>query len=192
MKFTQIPTNTFKEMQLNAGVILSTFDTSTATISADSILAATSGGISFEANPEYKDMGDGIDNCPQNMMELKKLEKWEAKMSGTMISISPSIVKSLLGAADVASEKVTPRNDLTEEDFSDIWWVGDYSEYNGDTNGGFVAIHLMNALSTGGFKLQSADKEKGEASFEYTAHYSIDAQDTVPFEIYVKAGTAET
>ena len=50
----------------------------------------------------------------------------------------------------------------------------------------------MNALSTGGFKLQTADKAKGQMAFEYTAHYSMNAQETVPFEIYVKAGTAET
>ena len=37
--------------------------------------------------------------------------------------------------------KVTPRNDVLETDFADIWWVGDYSDKNGDTNGGYVAIH---------------------------------------------------
>ena len=56
---------------------------------------------------------------------------------------------------------------------------------------GTFAIHLMNALSTGGFQMKTADKAKGQFAFEYTAHYSMSAQDTVPFEIYIKAGTAE-
>lgn len=189
MKFTKIPENTFKEMQLNAGVILSTFDPSTATVTAANIMAATTGGVAFDAVPSFKDMGENVDNCPKNMKELKKLDTWDVKMSGTMVTITPAIVKSLLAAAEVATEKITPRKDLKEEDFSDIWWVGDYSDINDDSNGGFCAIHMMNALSTGGFKLKSGDNDNGQFAFEYTAHYSIAAQDTVPFEVYVKAGT---
>ena len=69
--------------------------------------------------------------------------------------------------------------------------MGDYSDKNGETNGGFIAIKLLNALSTGGFQLKTADKAKGQFAFEFTGHYSMSAQDTVPFEIYIKAGTAE-
>ena len=58
-------------------------------------------------------------------------------------------------------------------------------------NGGFIAIHMFNALSTGGFKLKTADKSKGTMSFEFTGHYSIADQTKVPFEIYIKAGADE-
>ena len=44
----------------------------------------------------------------------------------------------------------------------------------------------MNALSTGGFQIQTGDKTKGQFAFEYTAHYSMKNQDKVPFEIYIK------
>ena len=96
-----------------------------------------------------------------------------------------------MGLADLATDKITPRNDIDEADFADIWWVGDYSDKNGDTNGGFVACHLINALSTGGLNIQSNDNGKGTFSFTFTGHYSLDAQDTPPFEVYVHAGTAE-
>ena len=194
MKFTQIPTNTFKELQLNAGILASSFTPATGTVEADAILGATSGGISFAATPSYTDLGDDIDNCPKNMKELKKLESWEAKMSGTFLTVNTAQAKSLIGAADIGSSdttKVTPRNDLASTDFEDIWWIGDYSDKNGATNGGYIAIHMMNALSTGGFQLQSGDKAKGQFAFEYTAHYSMAAPDTVPYEIYIKAGTEE-
>ena len=62
---------------------------------------------------------------------------------------------------------------------------------NGVTNGGFCAVHLKNALSTAGFQIQSTDKGKGQFAFEFTGHYSMDAQNEVPFEIYIKAGEAE-
>ena len=194
MKFTQIPTNTFKELQLNAGILTSNFTPATGTVQADDILGATSGGVSFSATPTHTDLGDDIDNCPENMKELKKLESWEAKMSGTFLTVNTAQAKSLIGAADIGSSdttKVTPRNDLASTDFEDIWWIGDYSDKNGATNGGYIAIHMMNALSTGGFQLQSGDNAKGQFAFEYTAHYSMAAPDTVPFEIYIKAGTAE-
>lgn len=195
MKYTKIPENTFQNIQLNAGVLLSSFTPSSATVSEEAIIGATTGGINFTATPTYTDFGEDIDNCPKNMKELKKLDSWEVKCSGTFVTIDTAVAKSLIGAADIGTSdttKVTPRNDLAQADFSDIWIVGDYSDKNGDTNGGFIAIHMMNALSTGGFQIQTADKAKGQFAFEYTAHYSMSAQDTVPFEVYVKAGTAES
>ncbi|MBQ4505294.1 MAG: hypothetical protein II983_06425, partial [Firmicutes bacterium] len=59
---------------------------------------------------------------------------------------------------------------------------------NDEKNGGFIAIHVMNALSTGGFQLKTTDKGKGQFAFEYTGHYSMEEQQKVPFEIYVQAG----
>lgn len=191
MKFSKIPTNTFKEIQLNAGVLLSEFTPSGGEVAPDKIIGATSGGVNFSATPSYTDFGEDIDNCPKNMLELKKLDSWEIKMSGTFITVNAARTKSLLGAADVAEEKVTPRVDLDTADFEDLWWVGDYSDKNGETNGGYVAIHMMNTLSTGGFQIQSADKGKGQFSFEYTAHFKMSEQSVVPCEIYVKSGTAE-
>ena len=195
MKYTKIPENTFQNIQLNAGVLLSSFTPSSATVSDEAIIGATTGGVNFTATPTYTDLGEDIDNCPKNMKELKKLDSWEVKCSGTFVTIDTAVAKSLIGAADIGTSdttKVTPRNDLAQADFSDIWIVGDYSDKNGATNGGFVAIHMMNALSTGGFQIQTSDKAKGQFAFEYTAHYSMSAQDTVPFEVYVKAGTAES
>ena len=195
MKYTKIPENTFQNIQLNAGVLLSSFTPSSATVSDEAIIGATTGGINFTATPTYIDFGEDIDNCPKNMKELKKLDSWEAKCSGTFVTIDTAVAKSLIGAADIGTSdttKVTPRNDLAQSDFDDIWIVGDYSDKNGDTNGGFIAIHMMNALSTGGFQIKTEDKAKGQFALEYTAHYSMSAQGTVPFEVYVKAGTAES
>ena len=191
MKYTKIPETTFQNLQLNAGVLLSAFNPESATVANESIIGATTGGVNFTATPTFSDYGEDIDNCPKNMMELKKLDSWEISMSGTYVTVDGNAVKSLVGAADVSGNKITPRNDVLLSDFTDVWWVGDYSDKNGETNGGFVAIHMMNALSTGGFAIQTSDNGKGNFAFTYTAHYSMDAQDTVPFEVYVKAGTAE-
>ena len=194
MKFTKIPPDAFQKLQINAGILTTDFTPATGTIGESGQIGATTGGVNFTATPTYSDFGEDIDNCPKNMKELKKLDSWEAKMTGTFVNADTAIAKLLCGAADIGSPdttKVTPRNDLKDADFDDIWLVGDYSDKNGETNGGFIAIKLINALSTGGFQLQTSDKAKGQFAFEFTGHYSMSAQDTVPFEIYIKAGTEE-
>ena len=194
MKFTKIPSDAFQKLQINAGILTTDFTPTTGTIGESGQIGATTGGVNFTATPTYSDFGEDIDNCPKNMKELKKLDSWEVKMTGTFVNADTAIAKRLCGAADIGTTdatKVTPRNDLKDADFADIWLVGDYSDKNGETNGGFIAIKLLNALSTGGFQLQTADKAKGQFAFEFTGHYSMSAQDTVPFEIYIKAGTAE-
>ena len=170
MKYTKIPETTFQNLQLNAGVLLSAFNPESATVANESIIGATTGGVNFTATPTFSDYGEDIDNCPKNMKELKKLDAWEISMSGTYVTVDANAVKALVGAADMSGNKITPRNDLELTDFTDIWWVGDYSDKNGETNGGFVAIHMMNALSTGGFAIQSSDNGKGNFAFTYTAN----------------------
>ena len=194
MKFTKIPSDTFQKLQLNAGIITTDFTPTSGAVGENGQLGATTGGITFNATPTFSDFGEDIDNCPKNTKEMKRLDEWEVTMTGTFVVADTAIAKRLVGAADIGTTdttKVTPRNDLASADFGDIWFVGDYSDKNGDTNGGFVAIKHINALSTGGFHLQTSDKAKGQFSFTFTGHYSIDAQDTVPFEIYIKTGTAE-
>ena len=189
MKYTQIPSTAFQNIQLNAGILVDSFNPATGVIG--NLIGATSGGVQFQDNVEYKDFGEDIDNCPKNMLELKKLDKHEATMSGTFVTIDAATVKLLAAAADIDGRDAThiiPRNDLLTTDFKTIWWIGDYSDDNTGDNAGFCAIKLMNALNTGGFQIQSTDKEKGKFSFSFMGHYSMAAQDKVPYEIYIKQG----
>lgn len=193
MKFTQVASDAFQKLQLNAGIILTDFSPATATVDKSKILAATSGGVSFATNPEYIDFGEDIDNVPPNTKQLKRLQSVNPVMSGTLKTVDTNVAKMLMAAADVANGKVTPRSILVDDDFvDDLWWVGDYSDKNGNTNGGYLAIHMMNVLSTGGFQLQSNDDGgKGDFEFELTAHYDLEDIDIVPYEVYVKTGTNE-
>lgn len=195
MKFTQLPADVQKKLTVNAGIIASDFNPATGVLDAADIIGATSGGINVSYVPTYKDFGEDVDNCPKNTMELKQIDSVECKMGGTFITVTTANAKSLLGAADIDSvdtTKITPRRTLTAADFDDFWVIGDYSDLNGATNGGFVAIQIKNALSTNGFNFQSTDLEKGQFAFEYMGHTSLAAPDTMPMIIYIKAGTAES
>lgn len=189
-KFTKIPADTFQHLVINAGILVDEFTPDTGTIG--NLLGATTGGIQFSTNPTFEDFGEDIDNCPNNTKELKRITAYDPQMSGTFLTLTPAVIKDLVGAADISASDTTcvvPRMELEQADFKDVWWVGDYSDVNTGNNAGFLAVHLMNALNTAGFQIQSGKSEKGQMSFEFHGHYSIASIDDVPFEIYCKAGT---
>lgn len=192
MKYTQIPSTAFQNIQLNAGIVVDSFNPETGVIG--NIFGATTGGVNFKDDVEYSDFGEDIDNCPKNTKELKHLDSHSVSMSGTFVTLDANTGKALVASADVDEidpSHIIPRNDIEQTDFIDLWWVGDYSDKNTGDSAGFCAIHLMNALNTGGFQIQSTDKAKGQFAFKFTGHYSIENPDTVPYEIYIREGDTE-
>lgn len=180
-RFTVIPQNTFEALQLDAGVLLKTFDPANPTVTDANIICATTGGINPVCRANYSDFGEDVDNCPNNMKELKHLDSWDCSIAFTALGTSPELIKMSLGAADIDgtdATKIVPRADLAQTDFSSIWWVGDKAD------GGFVAIQLLNALSTEGFSLQTSKNAKGQVAVTLMGHVSIDAQKVVPMVFY--------
>lgn len=182
--YSKAPADTFRKIQMGAGMFVSNFTPSSATVGDP--LFATDGGANFTATPEFVDLADGIDNIPPNTKELKDIDHWEITISGTGKTVDVATVKRNLAAADIDSQdatKIVPRNYLQDSDFADFWWIGPVGR-NNTTD--YIAIHLKNALSTDGFQMQSQNADKGEFPFTFTAHYSIADVDEVPFEVYVK------
>lgn len=178
-KFTVIPMNTFQAMQLDAGVLLWDFDPEhPAAPDDEDIICATSGGITISDNPTFSDLGEDVDNCPKDMMELKNLDGRESKVSFSSLATSTESIQLALGAADIDGNKITPRNNLALTDFKTIWWAGDRAD------GGCVAVKIENALSTGGFSLKTGKNEKGQTSMELTGHRSLANQSKSPFTFY--------
>ena len=187
--FTVIPQSTFEEMQLDAGVLLTTFNPASPAVTDSAIICATTGGISASCVPTYSDLGEDVDNCPINTKELKHLDSWLCTLGFTSLGVSPAQIKMALGAADIDgtdSTKIVPRRDLEQTDFSDVWWVGDRAD------GGFVAVQLKNALSTDGFALTTTKAGKGQVAVTLTGHVSINAQDVVPMVFYSAEPTGAT
>ena len=182
-KFSKIPESTFDELQVDAGVLLKTFDPKNPALVDSDIICATTGGINPTCVPTYSDWGEDVDNCPNGMKELKHLDGWETSLGFTALNTTPEVIRLSLGAADITTEsgKITPRADLKDTDFSDVWWVGDRSD------GGLVAIRLINALSSEGFSLQTTKNGKGQIAVTLAGHVSIEAQDVVPMEFYVSS-----
>ncbi len=185
--FTKIPQSTFDELQTDAGVLLKNFDPTNPEVTDENIICATTGGINPTCVPTYSDMGEDVDNAPVGMMELMHLDGWNTSLGFTALSTTAETIRLALGAADIDAEsgKITPRRNLKDTDFADVWWVGDRSD------GGMVAICLKNALSTSGFSLQTTKNGKGQIAVTLGGHVSIKEQDAVPMEFYVAEGTQE-
>ena len=103
-RFTVIPQSTFEEMQMDAGVLLKTFNPASPTVTDENIICATTGGINASCTAEYSDLGEDVDNCPNNMKELKHLDGWSCTMSFTSLGTSPESIKLSLGAADIDTD----------------------------------------------------------------------------------------
>ena len=185
--FTKVPQDAFENLQLDAGVLLTEFTpAANPTLTDANILGATTGGISVNCTPEYEDFAEDVDNAPTNLKEFKNLTSWSCTFSTTLLNLSTDGAKKILGAADIDgtdTHKVTPRRELKTADFFDLWWVGDKAD------GGYVAVKLINALSTGGFSLQTSKNAKGQISVEFTGHVSLANQDVMPMEFYIYDGT---
>ena len=186
-RFSKLPIESFDEFQIDAGVLLKSFDPESPELVDSDIICATTGGINPTCVPTYSDMGEDVDNCPVGMMELMNLDGWETTLGFTALNTTPEVIRMALGAADIGSSngKITPRRNLKDTDFADVWWVGDRSD------GGLVAIRLINALSTSGFSLQTTKNGKGQIAVTLAGHVSIQEQDVVPMEFYVQKGTEE-
>lgn len=190
MKYTQIPSDTFQHLVLNAGILADEFTPASGTVG--NILGATTGGITFNSNPTFEDWGADIDNCPNNTKQLKRITQYDPAMSGTFLTLTSDNIKQYVGAGTQTASgdvvKVVPSHVLEDSDFEDLWWIGDYSDINTGSNAGFLAIHLMDALNTGSFQMKSTKNAKGNMAFDFHGHYDLEHPENVPFEIYMMEG----
>lgn len=189
-RFTQISQTAFEEMQRNAGVIVKGFDPSNPVLDRANIVCATTGGITVNCKPSFTDLGEDVDNCPNNTKELKEIDDYDCSLSTTALGTSPESIKMELGCADIDpnnTSRIVPRRSVKQSDFMDsIWWVGDRAD------GGFVAAQLLNALSTEGFSLKTQKKGKGQTALTLMGHASINSPDTVPMIFYSIEGDNES
>lgn len=111
-KYTRIPEDTFNAIQLDAGVLLSTFNPASPAITDDAIITATTGGITITTTPQWSDLGSDVDNCPINTKELKHLDSWEVSVSTTALGTSAELLRFGLGAATMSGAAYALTSDM--------------------------------------------------------------------------------
>lgn len=184
MKFGKVNPEIFKEIQIDAGVVLKEFDPTEPASNAENIVCATTGGITVNCTPTFTDYGVDIDNLSDDTMELKRIDGYKCEMTFTVLNMTEETIKMALGATETLDDgRIICKPTLSPTDFKDFWYVGDLSD------GGCIAILLKNALSTAGFSLKTTKKGKGTVGVTLTGHVSISDPD-VPMEFYIVKGDA--
>lgn len=180
--------DTFKNIQLDAGVFVKNFDPETGTLATANILGATSGGGTFEAIPDIRNIAENLDGARGKYKGLEVIDSWDAKFTTTLKEMTASNLKLALGSATItpagASKKydtITAKQDIDLSDYeNNISWLGTLKGQNDP-----IVIELNNVLNTNGMSLTFEDKGDGSLEVELVAHYDLAKPNDVPFKIYV-------
>lgn len=177
---TRVSADFFNSVILDAGILVKGWDPEDPTnITDDMIVCATTGGINPSCVPQYSDLFEDVDNAPNNTKEGLHLDGWECRISTTAVNQDLEAIRLALGAADIVGNKVTPRTYIKDEDFDDLAFLGDM------VDGSIAACVVKDALSTGGYSLQTGKNSKGTIPLEITGFASIAKQQAVPMEYYI-------
>lgn len=192
---TPVTAKTINHLNPDAGILLNSFDFSSATdaytlmalvksaIGTDKCFGATKGGINV---PEGRETWSPSYDSKRMRYKGESFFAGAApKMSGSLVEFTPANVKAVSGAADVdrANElkiKVQPRASINLDDyFTNVVFVA-----NNGPNGLYL-VELKNALCTVGMNSQSVDKDVATMPFEFTAHSdSPEFTDELPISYY--------
>lgn len=191
---TPCRTETFQNLQLNAGAFLIGFDyaniidstvlkTALATALADStkVLGATRGGGTFVVTSEIRE--PEVDGKRYRFKGGAFVDSVDAQLTGTLVEIRPEVFAKVLatGESTTSGKKTTIKmhTAIQATDYiSSLVWVGDMSD------GGVVLIALKNALNSNGMTLTFTDKGEGIIPFEFHAYQdSVEDYDYAPFEV---------
>lgn len=180
--------NTAKNMQLDAGLLvkgLTDILNFNGTIADEKKLGATSGGASFSATPEMRNIFEGIDGAKGNYKDGNVIDNWEITLTATVKEMTANNLKLAMATADIATgndkfDVLTPRMEVKSTDYIDnICWLG---TMNGSSEP--MIIELKNVLNTNGISFTAEDKGSGSVELELKAHFDLSKPDEVPFNIY--------
>lgn len=183
--FVQINPALINDFQLGAGVLLSSFDVTAPSITATNIIAATTGGITFNITPTVDDLGSDVDNCPEKTVELAYVSKYDVSLATTLLNLGNTGVTMALGAADMAENTTagvkayTPRYNLETTDFQTMWWLG------GLADGRYLAAQLLRGFNTGGFSLKTTKNGKGQTAITITGFNTVSSPSVIPAVVYI-------
>lgn len=188
---TPLRAETYKSLQLNAGVMLVNCDleqyddaeelkAALAELIADgsTLLGASRGGGTYVVTREMRNVeADGV---RANFKGGTIVDGGDVYLSTTLIEQTPEHLKAVIGNADIDDTKpnhikIKIRLAIDDDDYiQNVVWVGDTSE-------GFMAIELYNALNTADITFTWADKNEGTVTAEFHAHQEgVDMTEYLP------------
>lgn len=189
MDFDILQESDFNAMVFDSGIIVKDFDPDNWTMPSEGdVSVVTSGDISVSDGVESTNLGDDVNNIFFNYLELQVVTGKSASIiSVTALKFDADAIRKALGAADIDqsdSRKVTTRLYYKTTDFENLAFVMH------KIDGGYVAVVMNKALSTGGLAITTSKGGKGRMSLTFTGYRSINDKTTGEIDYYVSTGTA--
>ena len=192
MNITQwsiIPEDKFLSMEFDSGLLVKNFNPANfSTPSASDILCTTSGNITHTYNPQRVNLATDVNNIHIEPKELEVMTGYDKPTIGfTALNATPAFLKFLAGHADIDNDNanhVVPRMQVKDADFEGIALIMML------VGGGFAAVALSNALSTGGISLTTQKGGKGTMQVTISGYGSISNQAKIPVDYYSTADSS--
>ena len=181
-KAKKVAATAANNMQVDAGLLLSSFDITNPVEPADAdIICATTGDFSIVSQPDTSDFFDDVNNAPKNTKEGKRITGWTNTLGITCLEVTEDTIKLALGASKVnADGGVAPRDQYEANDFKKIYWIGDMVDVNK-----LLVVEMSNTVSTGGLSFTSTNNGKGKIALSLQAHTTIADETFVPMSFFV-------
>lgn len=181
-KAKKVASTAAQNIQVDAGLLLKTFDVTNATDPADAdIVCATTGDFSISATPEVEDFFEDVNNAPTNTMEGKRITGWTCELSVSCLEVTEETLALALGASRVTDNGgITPRDQYQLSDFKELYWVGDMVKEDK-----LFVVKMDNTVSTGGVSFSATNNGKGQLALTLTPHTSLQDVTKIPMEFYI-------
>lgn len=181
-KAARVSADFAQNVQVQAGIIVNSFDVTAPTVPADSdIICATTGDFAITCTPNTEDWFENVNNVPNNMMEGKRITGWTSSLAVSCLEITEDTLKLALGAADTGEDGgVNPRDQYKLSDFGKIYWLGDMVDEEK-----LLVVAMDNTVSTGGVSLKTSKNAKGQIDLTLTPHASLSDPTKIPMTFYI-------
>ena len=114
-------------------------------------------------------------------LECRNITKTFGTRHRAAIGVTEDTIALALGASEAGLDGgISPRRTYEITDFKDIYWIGDMADATK-----LLCAVIKNAVSTGGFSLQTSKNSKGQLALELTGHTKLNEQEVVPAEFYI-------
>lgn len=188
-KAKKVASTAAQNIQVDAGLLLKSFDVTSPVEPADSdIVCATTGDFSISAVPTVEDFFADVNNAPVNTKEGKRITGWECSLGVTCLEVTADTVALALGASKTNTNGgIAPRDQYTSTDFNTLYWIGDMVAEDK-----LFVVKLGNTVSTGGLTFTSSNNGKGQLALTLTPHASIASPTDMPMEFYILTKSEES
>lgn len=179
---TKISADAANNMQIQAGLLLNSFNIADPKEPADSaIICATTGDFNITCVPETSDFFEDVNNAPNNTKEGKHITGWNCGLTVGCLEITEDTLILSLGAADVGADGgVHPRHDYKVTDFKKLYWIGDMMDEDN-----LLCVVMDDTVNTGGLSLTTTKNGKGNLSLSLTPHASAATPKVIPMGFYL-------